>query len=221
MNNIGLGDKVMKFIVDQDTVRDHEKYLQIMEMAEDSTVDFATDSKFQRLYSGYYFPSPIKKSFKDSYFSYMQQCRNDHPSFRTVLEHLYQHSEGAVHFSFASKLLHTVNRDEPVLDRHIMRLMGFDIMHPQVINPKDKDFTEKKEKDTRSRMDYYDKAFSAIKAEYENYRNEPFMLDAIEKFDAMFANFKSVSYMKKVDLLLFRLRQERGASMLDYLCKAF
>ena len=43
------------------------------------------------------------------------------------------------------------------------------------------------------------------------------MQKAIARFDALSPVYKIVPYTKKADMLLFRLRNERGVSVLDYL----
>lgn len=192
----------MEFIIDADTFKGHEKYLAIMQMINDPTVDVSTDSVFQSIFSGYYFPSVIKQKFKKTFFDYMQGSRAACPSYEKALRDLAD-SSGSLHYSFASKLLHTLNPENPVLDKHIMRLMGFDLM--------DSNYNVEK------RIKHYSDAFEIITAEYQSYKEKPFMVEAIKAFDKAAGIFESVSYTKKVDMLLFRLHKERSVSVLDYL----
>ena len=122
----------MEFIIDNEVIKGHDKYLLIMNLISNPGVDVSTNQDFQRAYSGYYFPAQVKQSFKDFYFKYMQECRSSHPSFGEVLQHIYTHT-GDVHYSFASKLLHTLDPDSPVLDRHVLRVLGFQRMDGQYI----------------------------------------------------------------------------------------
>ena len=194
----------MEFIIDADTYKGHEKYLAIMKMISDPTVDVSTDLEFQSIFSGYYFPSVIKQEFKKTFFDYMQENRVACLSYEKALRDLFNRS-GSVHYSFASKLLHTLDPENPVLDKHIMRLMGFDLM--------DSSFNSEK------RIKHYSDAFEIIMSEYQRYKDEPFMVEAIKAFDKSAGAFESVSYTKKVDMLMFRLRRERSVSVLDYLSK--
>lgn len=206
----------MEFIIDNEVIKGHDKYLLIMNLISNPSVDVSTNQDFQRAYSGYYFPAQVKQSFKDFYFKYMQECRSSHPSFGEVLQHIYTHT-GYVHYSFASKLLHTLDPDSPVLDRHVLRVLGFQRMDGQYIKADDPAFQRKKDADASKRIAYYCSVFDAVVSEYSKYENEPFMQKAIARFDALSPVYKIVPYTKKVDMLLFRLRNERGVSVLDYL----
>ena len=206
----------MKFIVDNEVIKGHDKYLLIMNLISNPRVDVSTDQDFQRAYSGYYFPAQVKQSFKDFYFEYMQECRSNKPSFTEILQHIYNHT-GDVHYSFASKLLHTLDPNSPILDRHVLRLLGFQRMDGQYIKADDPNFQSKKDADAWERIACYSTVFDAVVAEYGKYENEKFMQEAIARFDKLSPIYKIIPYTKKVDMLLFRLRNERAVSVLDYL----
>lgn len=206
----------MKFIVDYEVIKGHDKYLSIMRMISNPRIDVSTDQDFQRAYSGYYFPAQVKQSFKDFYFEYMQECRSTKPSFTEILQHIYDHT-GDVHYSFASKLLHTLDPNSPVLDRHVMRVLGFQLMDGKQISSGDPNYKQKKDADAARRIAYYSSVLDTVVAEYAKYENEQFMQEAIARFDKLSSIYKIIPYTKKVDMLLFRLRNERGVSVLDYL----
>jgi len=208
----------MDFIIDRETISGHDSYLSIMKMIANSSVDVASDKTFQKLYVGYYFPAQVKQGFKDAYFAYMQQCRSACPSYREILTHLFDIT-GEVHYSFASKLLHTLNPDNPVLDRHVLRLLGFEQKAGRYIMKDDPNFKSKKNSDAMLRIDYYCSVFDAVSSEYKQYENECFMKEAIKRFDALSQEYSCIPYTKKVDMLLFRLRNGRGVSVLDYLAE--
>ena len=206
----------MKFIIDNEVIKGHDKYFLIMNLISDPSINVSNSPVFQKAYTGYYFPAQVKQSFKDFYFSYMQECRNNPPSFAEILQHIYDFS-GEVHYSFASKLLHTINPNCPVLDRHVMRLLGFERVSGQYIKQDDPNFQSKKDVDASKRIAYYCSVFESVVSEYRKYENEPFMREAISEFDSLSPIFKCIPYTKKVDMLLFRLRNERSVSVLDYL----
>ena len=208
----------MQFIIDDEVIKGHDKYLKIMQDILDPSIDVSNNSEFQKAYSGYYFPAQVNKSFKEKFFSYMQQSRYARPSYEEVLNHLYEQS-GDVHYSFASKLLHTIDPDLPILDRHVMRLLGFQLMPAKIIKKSDRKYEEKKKGDAQRRINYYCDVFDVVIADYRKYENEHFMKDAITRFDMRFPEYKDISYMKKIDMLIFRLRDERAVSVLDYLYK--
>lgn len=206
----------MKFIIDEEAVKEHEKYLAIMNAIANPEIDVSTDTDFQKAYSGYYFPAQVKQDFKDFYFDYMETCRKDIPTFSDALQCIYENS-GAVHYSFTSKLMHTLNPNYPVLDKHVLRLLGFQLMDARLIGKNVPDYQAKKDADAKRRIEYYCGVFDKVTAEYKKYKNEAFMRDAISQFDEKFPDFSGLSYTKKVDILLFRLRKERAVSILDYL----
>jgi len=206
----------MKFIIDSEVIKGHDKYFLIMNLIADPSINVSNSYEFQKAYSGYYFPAQVKQNFKDFYFSYMQECRNSTPSFAEILQHIYDYS-GEVHYSFASKLLHTLDPCSPVLDRHVMRLLGFQRMDGQYIKADDPNFQSKKDFDALKRIAYYCDVYEAVVSEYRKYENAPFMQEAIAQFDSLSPIFKCIPYTKKVDMLLFRLRNERSVSVLDYL----
>ena len=49
----------MKFIVDNEVIKGHDKYLLIMNLISNPRVDVSTDQDFQGAYSGYYFPAQV------------------------------------------------------------------------------------------------------------------------------------------------------------------
>ena len=191
------------FIVDDEVIIGHRPYLELMRMIADPRIDVSTNEDFQALYKGYYFPAPISHEFLNLYFQYMQESRYQCPSFRAAIESIRDFS-GQVHYSFTSKLLHTLNPQNPVLDKHIMRLLGFQLMDSNSGN-----YTE--------RINYYCNVFDTVSNEYRNYANAPFMKEAIEHFNCLFPEYRNIDYSKKVDMLLFRLRGERSISILDYM----
>lgn len=197
----------MTFIFDKETITGHDSYFQIMRMIADLNIDVSKDRSFQKSFVGYYFAGPKPQAFRDFYFSYMQQCRCVHPSYTEILQSVYDHT-GEVHYSLSSKLLHTLDPDNPILDRHVMRLLGFALL-------------DSSHTDASARINYYGSVFDTISAEYKQYKDTPFMKEAIERFDALSPVFRCIPYTKKVDMLLFRLRNERGASVLDYLFETY
>lgn len=210
----------MKFIIDDEAVNEHKQYKVIMDTIANPEIDVSADTRFRSAYSGYYFPAQVSKEFKDLYFGYMEKCRENLPEFTEALQYFYDNS-GAVHYSFTSKLMHTLNPNYPVLDKHVLRLLGFQLMDARQIDKDDPDYQSKKDADAEQRIKYYSEVFDQVAAEYKKYENEPFMLDAIRQFDEQldekFPDFSDLTYTKKVDMLLFRLRKERAVSILDYL----
>ena len=189
----------MKFIIDKDLIYKPNEYLEIKRMVDDPSVNLETDNNFKTMYCDFYFPSPVSPKFKKEYFGYMQQYRNNPPTFEEAINEIYKRT-GEVHYSFASKLVHTLNNDSPILDQHVLRLMGFQI---------------NKSKNAKKKIDYYCTIYNTIKDEYLQYKNTNYMIKCIKQFDTMYPTYSDVSYFKKIDCLIFRLRDERITSILE------
>ncbi len=194
------------FIVDDQVIKEMEKYKLIMSIISDNSTDISeVNCEFQRVYTGYYFPAQVSAEFKTIYYSYMQSHRDNVPSFNDAINDLYQET-GRVDYSFTSKMLHTLDDRNPILDQHVMRLLGFPLQ------------TSGK---SAARIQYYTNVFNQVFSEYQqvaldlvNGSNRE-ICNAIRQFDEKFANYRNISTAKKIDCLIFRLRKNRGRSVLE------
>lgn len=193
------------FIVDDGVYDKIDIYAQIMNKVQ--TVNVSVDHNFKDTFCEYYGLNGFTDlSFQNDFFNYMQQIKskNPLPSYRDVMEQLWKQT-GRVDYSFSSKLLHTLNPNSPILDRHVLRLLGFE---------------KKGSGKPESRIDYYSDVYETVKAEYaqitEALKNgcTSKICNALRALDSKYPKGSYLSTARKIDCLLFRLRNYRGISML-------
>ena len=87
-------------------------------------VDVSQDSKFQRMFNGYYRMRQRSPAFYQAFYSYLEQQKNNRElTFHEVLNHLYN-ATGVLTPSFSSKLLATVRPEMPVWDQFVLKNLG-------------------------------------------------------------------------------------------------
>lgn len=193
------------FIVDANVYDKIDIYAQIMNKVQ--TVNVSVDQNFKDTFCQYYGLNGFTDlSFQNDFFDYMEKIkRNDPlPSYRDVMEQLWKQT-GRVDYSFSSKLLHTLNPDSPILDRHVLRLLGFE---------------RKDSGKPQSRINYYSDVYETVEAEYDQIANAlkngrtRKICNALRALDSKYPQWSGLSTARRIDCLLFRLRNCRGISML-------
>lgn len=193
------------FIVDANVYDKIKIYDNIMNNVQ--KVNVSVDPNFKNTFCKYYGLNGFTDlSFQNDFFNYMQQIKSNNPlpSYRDVMEYLF-YKTGRVDYSFSSKLLHTLNPNSPILDRHVLRLLGFE---------------RKDSGNSQSRIDYYSDVYETVKAEYDQIANAlkngctRKICNALRALDSKYPQWSGLSTARKIDCLLFRLRNCRGISML-------
>lgn len=80
-------------------------------------VDVFRDEVFQKTYENFYKLSRYPKEFRRVYFAYMEQFKKSKPSFEDTL--LYFLKYGSLEVSFSSKLVHTLDPEQPIWDKNV------------------------------------------------------------------------------------------------------
>lgn len=193
------------FIVDDGVYDKIDIYAQIMNKVQ--TVNVSVDQNFKDTFCKYYGLNGFTDlSFQNDFFDYMERIKSNNPlpSYRNVMEQLWKRTK-RVDYSFSSKLLHTLDPGSPILDRHVLRLLGFE---------------KKGSGKPESRIDYYSDVYETVKAEYaqitEALKNgcTSKICNALRTLDSKYPKGSYLSTARKIDCLLFRLRNYRGMSML-------
>ena len=94
------------------------QYLNIMELF--PKVNVAEDSEFQLKFNAYYRVRQRPAEWYAEYFSAMQRWKGSKPTFADVLDHLNQ-SLDKYEPSFASKLVATLDPNQPIWDKHVLK----------------------------------------------------------------------------------------------------
>lgn len=194
------------FIVDPKIVGGILKYRAIMSAV--YNVDVSTDATFRRTFCSYYgLTEHTTPEFQDVFFQYMERIKNIRPlpSFSQILLDLFTLTK-RIDFSFASKMLHTLDPHKPLLDQQIMRLLGFNLL------PYGK---------ATKRIAYYSEVYETICYEYDTVARDfangvtSKICEALRLFNFTYPCYASLTTVKKIDLILFRMKNERSNSLLN------
>ncbi len=101
-----------------------ERYRFIMEKVQ--RVDVSLDEEFQKTYENFYTLGRYPKEFRRDYFIYMERVKEIKPSFKETLSYFLKY--GTLEVSFSSKLVHTLDPEQPIWDRNVTdRHFGYKI----------------------------------------------------------------------------------------------
>ena len=101
-----------------------ERYRFIIEKVR--RVDVSLDEGFQKTYENFYTLGRYPKEFRRDYFAYMERCKGIKPSFEETLSYFLKY--GTLEVSFSSKLVHTLDPEQPIWDRNVTdRHFGYKI----------------------------------------------------------------------------------------------
>ena len=104
-----------------------EKYTAIMTRFRDRELDVSQDQDFRTSFNGFYRVQRRNSAWYDTYFSLMQRWRQRRckPSFDEVLDCLFK-SANRCEPSFSSKLVATLDPNQPVWDTHVLDYFGIE-----------------------------------------------------------------------------------------------
>jgi len=176
-------------------------YLKLLEWVQ--TTDVAQNKNFQELYKDFwitmYGKKPVKLSdaWYISYFQFMEDKKNSPFTFEDVLRHLLPH-DNRVEASFSSKLLATVNPNQPIWGTRVFcAIKEFGITQPLSQTDKPKQILETVA------------TYSAIENWYSEYLNTPNATEIIRLVDEMFPFATEMTAVKKVDWALYSMGAKR------------
>ena len=98
-----------------------------------------------------------------------------------------------IYFSFATKLLHTINQDCPIYDS---RLADFYFL-PYIL-----------ESDTEKKLEMYREQYDFLISEYKRIENENLLKPTLELFEEEIEGFGEISLTKKIDFILWHVSSE-------------
>ena len=160
-----------------------ERYQFIMERVQ--RVDVSSDESFQKTYENFYTLGRYPKEFRREYFAYMERGKGAKPSFEETLSYFLKY--GALEVSFSSKLVHTLDPEQPIWDGNVTgRHFGYRI---PACNTKDR------EKKILERYGRY-------KREFLKYMASDDGKAVIRAFDEAFPK-TGFTDLKKVDFVLW------------------
>ena len=170
--------------------KSNRRYLKIMQIFQDPSQPL--DREFQKLFNGFY---RVRRGadWQETCYRILEMHRTD-PSvtFPQLLNELTYHT-GKVDFSFATKMLHTIEPNMPIYDSIIATNLALWNNHDGSVNQK-----------MRRAIVIYDQLQQA----YQQLQTMPDMLQCVDEFDRRFPDFSNITTLKKIDFLIWSNREE-------------
>lgn len=133
----------------------------------------------------------LTKEWKTRYFELMEKYRKVPPDLKELVTELSIlptiKGYNSIQFSFATKLLNTLNEDKPIYDSFIALVFGFNA--PTTSNKSEK---------TSRYIEFYD----SLEKNYSKIIKEKLLDTVLQKFDDKFAN-NSLGQIKKLDFIFW------------------
>lgn len=166
-----------------------DKYANIMKSFRE--VDVAKNGEFQKLFNGFY---RVRRDvqWQKIYYAIMEKGKTEVLSFEQILRNIYDKT-GRVEASFVSKLVHTLNADMPIWDKFVLQNLGLKM---PICSGEQK--LQNAIRIYQEIVLWYKKAWSINKIN-----------EKIREFDDIFTEYKWFSKTKKIDFLLWQMREEK------------
>lgn len=170
--------------------KSNRRYLKIMRIFQDPSQPL--DREFQKLFNGFY---RVRRGsdWQEACYHIMEMHRTD-PSvtFPQLLNELTYHT-GKVDFSFATKILHTINPRMPIYDSIIATNLALWNNYDGSVDRK---------------MCRAIVIYDQLQQAYRQLQTMPEMLQCVDAFNRRFLDFLNISTLKKIDFLLWSNREE-------------
>lgn len=164
-----------------------DQYLAIMEMF--PLVDVSKDRTFQRQFNAFYRIRQRTEKWYSEYYSLMEDCKNSPVRFETVLDRIYA-ALGRYEPSFSSKLAATLDPNEPVWDKYVLKNTGQKAPYYSALNKLERAKT----------------VFENIRLWYTKHMQASEGKMMIEVFNNMVEEHDRITDIKKVDFILWKTR---------------
>jgi hypothetical protein len=163
------------------------QYLEIMDLL--SKVNVAENEEFQRKYNAFYRVRQRSAEWYRTYYSFMQESKGQKPTFECVLNYMHR-SLNRCEPSFSSKLVATLNPEEPIWDTFVLKNLKIKV-------PPYSD---------KNRIKKTDEAYKAIQDWYMNFLSSAEGRLVIGCFNKLVDNHSKITNIKKVDFVLWQTR---------------
>ena len=183
------------FIIESfDYNTDIEPYLKLKKLYENGNIDTEFANEYNRYYRLH--AARLSEPFCKKYFELLYSCyANKRISIFEIMEKLAEiecneNGDKKLHFSFASKLVHTVDNSKPIYDSMIAQFYFF----PEI---KYNWIAEKK-------IEEYKKAYNFLIYEYERVQNEKLIDKTVHKLMVKYPNINHVNPVKIIDWIIWK-----------------
>jgi hypothetical protein len=163
------------------------QYLAIMEMF--PSVDVSVDKTFQRQFNAFYRIRQRPEKWYSEYYSFMESSKNSPVRFEAVLDRIYS-VLGRYEPSFSSKLAATLDPNEPVWDKYVLRNTHQKAPYYTALN----------------KLERAKSVFDNIRKWYTKQLQSAEGRMMIEVFNNMVKEHERITNIKKVDFVLWKTR---------------
>jgi hypothetical protein len=163
------------------------QYLEIMELFPE--VNVVDNNDFQRKFNALYRVRQRSREWYLAYFSFMEGHKGSRPTFGDVLDDLYK-STGRYEPSFSSKLVATLDPEQPIWDVWVLTNTGIRV--PSYAS--------------ESKVEHAKAAYVAIQGWYRQFLNSKDGELVLRVFDRIVPEHARVTDLKKVDFVLWQTR---------------
>ena len=168
-----------------------DAYCKIMSLYK--SVDVSKNANFQRTFN-YFYRVRRNEQWRKIYYDIFQRLRYKDTSFDEIITEIFEKT-GRVEASFSSKMLATINPNMPIWDQYVLEKLGIRTGYQ---------YTNK------------NKQLEDAKANYKmivNWYKQNLTDERISEFDKAFPNFKDINATKKIDFLLWGIRNDDLATI--------
>ncbi|MGF7002545.1 formate dehydrogenase maturation protein FdhE [Lachnospiraceae bacterium PFB1-21] len=164
-----------------------ERYLKIMEMVKNPSVNLADDEDFKKTFN-YFYRVRRNETWRIKYYDYFEEHKNESAiTFENILRYLNKIDE-KTEISFASKMLASINNEMPIWDQFVVKYFNIKMNTLEGDN-----HLEQAVRKYNKLCDIYNSLIkSSIAKKYET------IFDNITS-----SKYHSISLVKKIDFLIW------------------
>ena len=167
------------------------QYVEIMDLF--PCVDVAVNPNFQKKFNSFYRIRQKNHYFYSTYYEYMENGKTQRPSFDEAIAHFHT-ILGRFEPSFSSKLVHTLDPNQPIWDVNILRNTG---QRAPLYG-------------TRDRLNKIIEVYHNIQRWYRDFLLTEEASKILIIFDELIPDFQFISSVKKIDFVLWQTRSCNG-----------
>ena len=185
-----------------------DDYLFLQQTLEDKKDGFCT-SEFKKRFNKLYTVRQKTKTWLKCFYDLFHNCYYRKYSFEECMVKLYEET-GQIHPSLCSRIITTLDPTKPSWDSNVLRCMGIVLKEPKKLKKEIKTDYDKRI------MNYYSRIYLQIEKEYKKHLEDNNIKSSLTIFDFNVPKAASLPDMKKIDLMIWSLKDKKINSILDY-----
>ncbi|MFI3169900.1 MAG: hypothetical protein R3Y06_08155 [Faecalibacterium sp.] len=152
--------------------------------------NLSTDKDYQRLYNSF-FVVRRNEAWRTIYYDFFEKNKGRQDiTFEEILYYLFEKT-GQIEHSFSSKMLATIKPNMPIWDVYILNHVGFELQG------------KTKQEQLKNRVQIYNQ----IIAWYDEFLLTSEATACIEKFDQLMPSYRWITPIKKIDYIIWGIRE--------------